>query len=173
MNVLSRFNNCLDTVVTWVCTVLFAIMVFATGAQIVARYVVGASLEWSEELARYMFIWSVLLGSSMCVKRRGHVGVELVVMKLPARLQGYAMIFADCLSAVFFVILIVYGIEVTEITADQHSPAMEFPMGLAYVSIPVSGLLMLSYTIENVLSDCRKLRKAAGITGISAAQGGK
>lgn len=172
MDSISRFNNNLDKVVTWVCIVLFAIMVFAAGAQIVARYILGASLEWSEELARYMFIWSVLLGSSMCVKRRGHVGVELVVMMLPERLRAYAEILADALSVIFFAILTIYGIEVTEITSDQFSPAMDFPMGAAYASIPTGGFIMLLYTVENIMLDVRKIMSSSRATRSAPEQGG-
>jgi TRAP-type C4-dicarboxylate transport system permease small subunit len=173
MEAFSRFNNCIDKVVTCTCIVLFAIMVCAAGAQIVCRYILGASLEWSEELARYMFVWSVLLGASMCVKRRSHVGVEIIMMRLPEKFRGYAMIFADVLSVVFFAILIIYGIEVTEITADQSSPAMEFPMGLAYVSIPISGFIMVLYSIEHIILDYKKLMSPVSRVQGAAAQGGK
>lgn len=173
MGVFSRFNNYLDKVVTWVGIVLFAVMVAAAGAQIVARYVLHASLDWSEELVRYMFVWSVLLGSSMCVKRRGHVGVELVVRMLPERLYGWAMIFADILSGIFFAILVVYGLEITGITAEQYSPALEIPMSFAYASIPVSGFVMILYTLENILTDIRKLLAPAKAANPAAAHGGK
>ncbi len=171
METYRKITNGLDKIVTWICILLFSIMVFAAGAQILARYVIGNSLEWSEELARYMFIWSVLLGSSMVAKRRGHVGVEIVMMSLPEKIRNYATVLADVLSMVFYGIIIVKGVEVSQVTMMQFSPANEIRMGLVYASIPVSGIIMMVYTIEHLIEDLKKL--SATPTSASLAQGGK
>jgi len=171
MGAFRKFTKNLDTLVTWLCIIFFSVMVIASGAQIVARYVLGNSLEWSEELARYMFTWSTLLGASMCVKRRNHVGVEIVVMSLPEKARNFVMMLADALSVVFFVILIFKGYEVASITMTQLSPANEIRMGLVYASIPVSGILMLIYTIEHIIEDVTKI--FAKSTPASVAQGGR
>ena len=171
MDSFRKLTKNLDLLVTWICIIFFSIMVIASGAQIVARYILGSSLEWSEELARYMFTWSTLLGASMCVKRRNHVGVEIVVMSLPERVRNLVLMLADALSVVFFLILIVKGYEVSSITMTQLSPANEIRMGLVYASIPVSGLLMLIYTIEHIIEDVGKI--LAKSTPASVAQGGR
>lgn len=53
--------------------IVMTVMIFM---QVVYRYVLADSLSWSEELARYMFIWSVAMGSALALKTRSHIGVE-------------------------------------------------------------------------------------------------
>ena len=52
-------------------------------AQVVARYVFNHSLAWSEELARYIFIWQVWLGSAYCVVKNRHIRIDVFTDKLP------------------------------------------------------------------------------------------
>ena len=70
---------------TVIITALFSGFVVITFAQVVFRYVIGYSLYWSEELARYLFVWVSFLGSVVALERGVHIGMDVVVAKLPRR----------------------------------------------------------------------------------------
>lgn len=129
---------------------VMTVMIFL---QVVYRYVLGESLSFSEELARYMFIWSVAMGSALALKTRSHIGVELLVERLPKSLGNQAKGLACLISLVFYGMLIWYGFEMVVETMDQESPALELPMGYVYLSIPLSAIVLFICEIKNVLDD--------------------
>ena len=67
--------------------VISVVMICVTLAQVVFRYVIAAPLPWSEELARYCFVWIVFLGGAVGLARGIHLGVDLVVNALPPPLR--------------------------------------------------------------------------------------
>lgn len=129
--------------------VVMTIMIFL---QVIYRYVLGDSLSFSEELARYMFIWSVAMGSALALRTRSHIG-ELVVERLPKHLAYPAKIVASAFNLLFFALLIWYGSEMVVETMDQQSAALELPMGAVYLAVPLSGLVLFICEIKNSLDD--------------------
>ena len=130
--------------------VVMTVMIFL---QVIYRYVLGESLSFSEELARYMFIWSVAMGSALALRTRSHIGVEILVERLPASMAKPAKVLACVLSLVFYGMLIWYGFEMVSETMDQESAALELPMGYVYLAVPLSAIVLFICEIKNVLDD--------------------
>ena len=129
---------------------VMTVMIFL---QVVYRYVLGESLSFSEELARYMFIWSVAMGSALALRTRSHIGVEILVERLPKSLAMPAKILACAISLIFYGMLIWYGFEMVGETMDQESAALELPMGYVYLAMPLSAIVLFICEIKNVLDD--------------------
>lgn len=142
MDVFKRVLDYIDNIIKWVAIAAFSTMTIMIVLQVISRYVFKSSLSFSEELARYMFIWSVLLGSAMCLKRRSHVNVEIVMAYAPNIIKKYGGLVANILSLVFYIILVYYGFIVVGVTMNQTSPALGIKMGYVYLSIPLSGIIM-------------------------------
>ncbi len=130
--------------------IVMTVMIFL---QVIYRYVLGESLSFSEELARYMFIWSVAMGSALALKTRSHIGVELLVERLPKSLGTQAKVLACVISLIFYGMLIWYGFEMVGETMDQESAALELPMGYVYLAVPLSAIVLFICEIKNVLDD--------------------
>ena len=142
----------------------FLIMMFCGGAQVLSRYVFNMSLDWTEEVARFMFIASALFGSALCVRTMGHISVDLVVTRISAGAQRVCAILVLAANAVMFAILVIYGIEISLTTMEQLAPATEVSMGLVYAIVPVSGLLMLLFLTEQALDLlCPKADASSGV----------
>lgn len=133
--------------------ITFIIMILMGITQVVFRYVLDSSLYFTEELARFMFVWAVFLASAVCCRRRSHAAIELFVSWMPRKIQKGALFISSLLTMSFFALILVKGIELTKVTWSQTSPAMEIPMGLIYLAIPVGGLLMLIFTTEVLYLD--------------------
>lgn len=129
-------------------SVVMTIMIFL---QVIFRYVLGEALAFSEELARYMFVWSVAMGTSLALRKNAHIGVEVFVERLPARYRDPAKIAGTLLNLLFFGLLVWYGFIMVGLTMDQESPALLLPMGYVYLAIPVSGIVLFFSEIANVL----------------------
>lgn len=132
----------------------FAVMIIMGVLQVVGRYVAfGNYLFFTEEVARYMFIWGVFLASPVCLRRQSHAAVTLFVNWMPKKARKVVLTIAS-LCCIFFFFLIFYkGIELTSVTWRQASPALEIPMGSIYMAIPVGGFLMLLYSLENLITE--------------------
>lgn len=130
--------------------IVMTMMIFL---QVIYRYLIGDSLSFSEELARYMFIWSVAMGSALALKTRSHIGVEILVERLPKSLAYPAKSVASIVNLLFFALLIWYGFDMVVETMDQESAALSLPMGYVYLSVPLSGIVLFICEIKNTLDD--------------------
>ncbi len=122
---------------------LLAAVVIIVFLQIVFRSIFLQPLSWSEELARYLFVWLIFMGASTIVRVGGHPGMDIVVRGLPfpiRRLVDMAMHLLFCLTLIAIAIT---GFMLVGANMAQPSPAMEMPMGIPYAAIPLAALIML------------------------------
>lgn len=131
-----------------VCTILVA-LVAVTFSQVVFRYVLQASLSWSEELARFLLMWLAALSTAYAMKTGAHFALHFVVDRTPPamrRLIGSAVAFsASTFLAVFTYQSLRFAIEVH----DMLAPATRMSMAVPYSSAFVGSTLTLYYVLVN------------------------
>ena len=127
-------------------------MVIVTLAQVVFRYVIAAPLSWSEELARYCFVWIVFLGGAIGLSRGIHLGVDLFVNMLPEPLRRGLDVLTSALIAVFAVTVIYASFPVINMNMLQRSPALGVQMSWIHIAIPISMALIFLISAERVLA---------------------
>lgn len=112
--------------------------------QVVMRYVFKNSLSWSEELARYIFLWQIWVGASYAVKKSKHLRVGIINSYLSKKGKMIVEIVVIILWICFSMFLTTKSAELTSVlfSRNQLSPAMRLPMGYAYASVPVGCTLM-------------------------------
>jgi C4-dicarboxylate transporter, DctQ subunit len=117
--------------------------------QVFQRYVVQHSLDWPEELARYLFIFAVYVGASFAASERRHLEVTIVRTVFGEKIGRYFTILAYLITVVFCGIMFFWGIMMIQFVIDsnQVAPALQFPMWIAYICIPLGFLLMALRTI--------------------------
>lgn len=123
-----------------VCIVLMSAMTLILAVQVFMRYVMQASLTWSEELARYIFVWLIYMGISYGAKIMKHIRIEAAVLLLPQKGQRYVEIVGDVLFLGFalFIVYTSWGIVQKQLMLGQTSPAIQMPMWMLY-SAPLVG----------------------------------
>lgn len=135
-------------------------------AQVVFRYVFNNALTWSEELARYLFIWQIWLGSSYCVQKNRHIRIDIFTDKLSPRMQKIYEIIITIVSIIFCAFLVYKGGTVMLKVKKMHqmSPALKMPMWILYSCIPISCTLMILRYLEhisNVIKGNKQLKEEA------------
>ncbi len=128
------------------------VMVLVTLAQVIFRYVVAAPLPWSEELARYCFVWIVFLGAAVGLSRGYHLGVDLFVAMLPKKVQRGLDALTSALIAGFAATVIYASIPVIDMNMFQRSPALGVQMSWIYIAIPVSMALIFLICAERLVA---------------------
>lgn len=127
------------------------LMVVVTLAQVIFRYVIAEPLPWSEELARYCFVWIVFLGGAVGLSRGIHLGVDLFVNMLPAGLRRGLDALTSALIATFAATVIYASLPVLKINMFQSSPALGVQMTWIYIAIPISMGMIFLICAERVL----------------------
>lgn len=133
--------------------VISVVMISVTLAQVVFRYVVAAPLPWSEELARYCFVWIVFLGGAIGLSRGIHLGVDLIVNMLPEPMRRGLDIVTNALIAGFAATLIYASYPVLNMNMFQRSPALGVQMTYIYAAIPISMALIFLIGVERIVRD--------------------
>ena len=136
-----------------ICISSIALMLVIIFFQVISRYFFGYTFDWSEELARFLFVWVVFIGSALIIGDKGHMAVKILPEKLKGTLAGVVLEGFIKLCSLYFVFLfIVQGFKMSKTMMFQTSPALGLPMGIVYFIIPVSGVLMLLYIIQDILA---------------------
>ena len=148
--------------------ILLVLMTCIMGIQIVSRYVFQNSLTWSEELVRYMFVWSAFLGVPFCIKHGLSIKVDQFRNLFPVPLQRILMYIDKIIIFLLFLVLFIYSFKVVRATylSGQTSPAMQLPMWTVQISVTVSSLLSMIRSIQNLLNLVRgkiKLEQKDGV----------
>jgi len=132
--------------------ILLVLMTCIMGIQIVSRYVFQNSLTWSEELVRYMFVWSAFLGVPFCIKHGLSIKVDQFRNLFPIPLQKVLMYIDKIIIFLLFLVLFIYSFTVVRATylSGQTSPAMQLPMWTVQISVTVSSLLSMIRSIQNL-----------------------
>ncbi len=119
--------------------------------QVIMRYVFNSSLSWSEEFARYVFIWQTWLGVSIGVRDKKHIKVELIFGLVKGRGKKVIDIIASCIWLAFSIFITING---TQLVLDlmqkgSLSSGMRIPLYFVYVSLPIStGVMALRLVME-------------------------
>lgn len=126
-----------------------AVMTLTTLLQVVFRYALNDPLVWSEELARYLFVWVALVGAGAAVRTGGHFGLDLFYRKFPAAGRSGVAILISAIIAIFAGTLLLYGIRETSQASLQLAPSLQIRMHWAYAAIPVGAALMLWHLVAH------------------------
>ena len=122
---------------------LMAALTTITFLQVLMRYVFNDPLTWSEEAARYLFVWVSLVGAGAAVGRSAHYGMETLQHRLPAGLHRWCGGAAMLVVLAFAVALLVTGVQESVLAARQLSWSMPIRMHWAYAALPVGAALMI------------------------------
>lgn len=141
LRTVSRVNAGLIVLLTGVMLVTMALQVFM-------RSVLNSPPSWTEEVSLACFTWAVMLGIAQGVRQGIHVRMDLLVDALPPALRWSAerlMLIAIGLVGIF---LTYAGFHYTLSSFGTTSAAVSYPMPLLYASAPVSGLLVVLFSLE-------------------------
>ena len=140
----------LRTILYWFSFTAMLLMLLIIFAQVITRYLFGYTAEWSEELARFLFVWVVFLGSALVMGEQGHLAVEFIPLHFKGKPFGKVLeIIINLSSYVFIILLFVQGAKMTKTMTFQRSPGMDISMSIVYFVIPLSCALMLLYVIRD------------------------
>ena len=135
---------------------------------VVSRYLFAHSLNWSEEIARYLMIWITYLGAGLAMRNGQHVAIEFGQAALPKALHPWIRGLVAATILVFLGVITVAGIQFTEFAWRQRTPVMQWPMGAVYLAIPIGSLLFALHFLA-ILRDW--IGRTPGVEAVESATG--
>ncbi len=134
--------------------VIFALLVVDVVWQVISRYIVGQSSSFTEEFARFALIWLTVLGAAYINgQKEGHLSMDFLLAKLPADRKARRHKIIQIIMALFaFIIMIIGGgnLVYTTLRLGQMSSALQVPLGFVYLIVPISGILIIFFSIYNI-----------------------
>lgn len=117
---------------------------YSLGVSWLWPYTERISFTWAQELAIYLFIWMAKFGAAYGVRTGIHVGVDVLVRKLPPRRQRFFIQFSLAAGAFFTFVVAALGLRFVLFIHDsgQVSPDLELPMWIVYLAVPLGSGLM-------------------------------
>jgi TRAP-type transport system small permease protein len=127
-------------------------------AQVVLRYGFDRPLVWSDELARYLFVWCAFLGWIVAARRRSHLAIGVVAERCGPRGRAVFALIASAASLAFALLLVGYGVQITARNLDVGTVALFFSFGAVYAIVPAAALAIGAYAIVDAADAWQTLR---------------
>jgi TRAP-type C4-dicarboxylate transport system permease small subunit len=131
--------------------------------QVFTRFVLKDPSSFTEELARFLLIWVGLLGASYASGKKMHLAIGVVLESLKGKIRlVIELIIQACIFVFAMLVMLVGGLRLVTITLalNQVSAALRIPLGYVYLVIPLSGLLIMYYSLASAAETVRKSREA-------------
>lgn len=135
----------------FLCAVVLAMLILFLVISVFSRYAMDLGLTWSDELARLLFAWIVLIGFAIAVRHRANVGVDWLVSKLSPAKRRVVALLQDAMVLAFSVFFTWQAYVTVGFSRMQRMPALDITIAWLYGSTLAAGILMIIYGIANLV----------------------
>lgn len=161
---MKKIRSIVDKVVEYTSMFLITVMVLLVLWQVITRYIFNNPSSFSEALTRYMFVWLILVTSTYAFGNREHMRIEVLLSKLTGTKQKCVNIIIEIINIIFAACIMTFGGSViTRMQMVQMDSSLHIPMGVIYSIIPICGVVIIFYSICNILDECQKSKKCETI----------
>ncbi len=144
------------------CISLSSVLVICVVWQVFSRYVLSTPSTTTDEIARFLFIWVGLMGAAYTLGQKRHLAIELLEQTIEHSAHKVAMLrlFITVVSIFFAAVILTYGgtnLVMKTLATGQISPALGIQMGWVYFAIPLCGVFMLIYLLNDLVVNINEL----------------
>lgn len=164
LNSIARLRQWLIWTLSVLGASMMTLLVMCVSWQVLSRYVLLRPSTLTDELARFLLIWLVLLGAAICTSAQRHLAIDLLQNALKPKARRILDVYAQAMVGAFAVgVMVVGGLRMVATSSNmgEISPALQMPMSYVYVALPFSGTLIFIFCLLNIIE------KFTGISPIS------
>ena len=152
-----KFIDAYYHLLDWLLVATVAILIIPVSLQIFSRFTaLIPSYIWTEEMARFFFIWMIMIGAMVGIRDSAHFDVDLWP-ELAPRANALLRIVSNVFVLVFALVFIWYGIKFVQFGWDQNSELAELPMTFIFAAWPLAGFTWVLFLGEKFLTDLRTM----------------
>lgn len=154
---LDKIFSLIDKLFVFAAFIILGGMMVLICLQVFFRYVMNAPLAWTEELARFGFIWMTFVAGYLGARRAQHISVELIQDMFPKSVKRFMQFISYLITAVFFFVVSYYLLFLWTRLSRQMSPALRIHMNYVYLGILIGSIFMgAAYVYEALKAICNK-----------------
>lgn len=145
--------NKVNKLLEWFLITIFALLVLDVLFQVFSRYILGTSFTWTEEFARFSLIWMTILGAAYLNAKKEHLSMDFLYEKFSVTNKRKASILIELFIFLFAAVVMVLGglnLVYTTLHLEQLSGTLRIPLGYVYAIMPISGLLIMSFSVYHI-----------------------
>ena len=152
-----KVRETIDRILEILVVVVMVVLVLDVVWNVVSRYLLNAPSSFSVELARYLLIWVGLLGGAYASGKKEHIAISLLPQKLqkrnPAKRRNLDILINILIILFALFVFVIGGSRLMFIAfkMSQVSATMQIPMGIVYLALPLSGLLIIFYSVHEIV----------------------
>ena len=147
---MDKTGGIIEAVSGALCVALIALMAIVVLIGVYFRYVVGNPFMWTEELARFLMLWSGFLAINIAMRRDAHIKIDFIFNALPDVLRKIVEVLVDLLMTAFLVFLTFKGYQMA-MGSIMNAMSMDFSMFWIYMAVPLGALLTLIQLVIMIL----------------------
>lgn len=156
---MQKVKKAVDLVLEWLSVILLGLMTILVTYQVITRFFFTPS-PYTEAISKYMFVWVVLFTGAYVFGLREHMNIGFVRSKMSPKAATIVEMCCEGIIGLFAVAVMIYGGYTQSMKQmNQLDAALQIPMGLIYIAVPISGAFILFYAICNVLELAKRLKK--------------
>jgi len=134
--------------------IIMSLLVIDVLWQVTSRYILSSPSSFTDELAGFLLIWVSLFGAAYVTGKKEHLAIDLLLQKSKPSNRKRLELFINLMIFLFVLFVLVIGgiwLVYTRFILSVKSAALQLPLGYVYIVLPLSGLIILFYTIDNLL----------------------
>ena len=135
----------------WITLSLLIVLIVVTSLGIISRYFFHSPIVWTEELARFVFIWMISFAVGYCVTKHDHVRVEMFVNMMPEKAHRVIDLILSVMTLAFFLYLIPYSFKFMIAQDRIRSTALHLPFSYVYSGVLIASVLIVIHLFYNFL----------------------
>jgi TRAP-type transport system small permease protein len=151
-----KFIDKMNKTISLLLGAMLSVMVIIIFSQVFSRFVLKDSISWSEELARFIMVWGVLLGAGYATRKGELIAVEVLAEYSPPKMKVVLGLLVHLLTIIFCAYLFYYGVIMALKVQMQTSPALGLSMLVPYASIPVGSAVIFLNTVASMIETFNK-----------------
>lgn len=142
MKIIHDIDKVINKILRFIVIIMLSVMSVVVFAQVLFR-IVHLSIPWSEELSKYLLIWSTFLGAAICIRKGSLVGLEFLKNSMSEEKQKIMQTILNLIVCAMLLFLINVGFWAVRRVWFQITPVLKLSMGLMYAAIPIGSVFML------------------------------
>ena len=144
MEKLIKIDRAIEAIQTWLCAILFSLILIFGAMQVFGRFLLHSAPPWTEEAMRFCGIYLTFIGSALTIRVDGHVSVDILISFLKNNKVRAALFVISRLICVFFLIMFFPGaIALVQKSSNSLGAAIRIPYSYIYAAVPLGIVMML------------------------------
>lgn len=142
-----------------------AVSVIVIFMQVITRYVLNSSLSWSEELARYLYVWQGWYGISLVERRREHIAIDILKEKFHGIPKQILTVVVQLICIFAAAVMAYVGFQMVgfSVASGAKSTALRLPLAVVYAAMPIGCSLYAVRVFFHMLQDLNTARRSDAI----------